>query len=199
MYSVTIQFSGGTPALFIKANLLYVATSLFLLAGPSVANAQVRPADTKDPILMPAEAMTISDGCEEFISVTGDKTVVESKKISVVKREGLQYGIKFTRAANGVTGTIYSVGGELFQPGDELLVLTATRDKLMFAYQSVSDDHRAATFPLAETELKKWATADLETVFLKDNGKNQMLKYSVNEECKFQVKSTLNCLLQMVR
>ncbi len=179
----------------LKLLKLAVAALLFTCALPCFS--QQKPSDVE---LLSSQPMTISDGCEQYISVSGTNSIMESKKFLIIERGSYQYLLKIVMNPEGALGTIYSIRGELFNPNDELVFVNSQNSRIALRLDAVNkaDDQYEATFPL-NAEAVKWLGADPVTVvYLKNNVKSQMLKFSINEERSAYFHQTMKCFLDLM-
>ncbi len=154
--------------------------------------------------VMMHDPMTISDGCEGYISKGGGGSILESVNFVVIKRQTYEYSLKFFVNPDGIIGTAYSEGGEVFNLNDELIFINSKNERASFRFQSaaaVSPETNSmnASFALNMEQLKWMASATITTAFIKNNIKNQMLKFSINEERAAYLNTTVNCILKMMQ
>lgn len=195
------QFS--TVSLLLFKGL--ISTFLILLmAGNGLVVAQQTVIPIGELGLMMNDQMTISDGCEGYISPGSGGSIMESQNFMIIKRGTYEYSLKFFVKPDGISVTAYSEGGEIFNVGDELIFINSKSERAAFIFNSASavnleKKSMDATFPLGMEQLKWLASAPMTTVFIKNNIKNQMLKFSINEERATYFHTTANCLLKMMQ
>lgn len=143
------------------------------------------------------EPMTISDGCEQYITVSGPNYDLVSKKLVVIKRGTYQYLLKVVVNSQGALGTFYSEGGEVFHVNDELIFITLGNARMSVRFIGVSEDGLAASLPLNTELIERMATDPVTTIFIKNNVKNQMLKFNLNEDRQLEFQSMMNCIIKM--
>ncbi len=141
--------------------------------------------------------MTISDGCEQYISVSGTNSIMESKKFIIVQRGTYSYELKFAMYEQGVLGTIYSNQGERFNPGDELVFVNSENQRVALTLGGVenTETQSIATFPLDADMIKWLAASPIQVLYLKNNVRLQMLKFTINEERSSYFHQTMKCFM----
>jgi hypothetical protein len=143
------------------------------------------------------DPITISDGCEAYISVSGPNSDIVSKKITVIKRGTYQYQLKVVVNSLGAWGTFYSEGGEKFNVNDELILITTSNLRVRLRFLEVTPDGVEGSFAMNTELLEKMSKDPVTTLFIKNNVKNQMLKFTLNEAAQLNLQSMMNCIVKM--
>jgi hypothetical protein len=184
MHNMPFQQHSTTKAAFI-ASLIFIALNS--------ATGQETPhrALPSDPT--PLHAITMSDGCEAYVTLAGDPATIKSKDILLVKRPKYQYWLQIEKKAAITTAHLRSMNGEKFQLGDELMAFNASNKKLHFKYSDISGDGLTASFALDENSIQQMAAVPLEYLILKSTTSNKILKLEVENNSKDLLKRTMEC------
>ncbi len=179
---------------FFQVKLLRLGFAALLLACTLPCFSQQKPSDVE---LLSTQPMTISDGCEQYISVSGTNSIMESKQFIIVKRGTYSYELKIAMHEQGAAGTIYSNLGERYNAGDELVFVNSENQRVSLRLGTVenTETQSIATFPLDADMIKWLAAAPMQVLYLKNNVKNQMLKFTINEERSAYFHETMQCFL----
>ena len=189
----------GFPS-FLRIKNIALPIVMMISIATNFVQAQTRPEYLKDQYLLTLQPMTISDGCEEYISVSGTNSVMESKKFILVERGMYTYQLKIVMNPDGALGTIYSEKGERFNPDDELVFINSQNARIALRLNAVTskEDQSIATFPINEESVKWFGAYPATVIYLKNNVKNQMLKFTIKEERQTYFFNTMKCFLDMM-
>lgn len=180
--------------LFFQVKLLKLGFASLLFACTLPCFSQQKPSDVE---LLSTQPMTISDGCEEYISVSGTNSIMESKQFIIVMRGTYSYELKIALYEQGALGTIYSNQGERFNAADELVFVNSENQRVALRLGAVenTETQSIATFPLDADMIKWLAAAPMQVLYLKNNVRMQMLKFTINEERSAYFHETMQCFL----
>jgi hypothetical protein len=169
------QFPTASPLLLKGLISIFL---ILLLAGNGFVVAQQTIILGGEMDVMMHDPVTISDGCEGYLSFGSGGTIMKSENFVIIKRGTYEYSLKLFVMPDGISATAYSEGGEIFNLNDELIFINSNSERAAFIFNSASEVNLEkksmdATFPLDIERLKWLASAPITTVFIKNNIKNQ--------------------------
>lgn len=192
-------YTGSAPR-FSSGNFIVPTCLLSLIAWlmviftgfPALLSAQIDLPEKTDTALV-VKPLT----CEELFKVNQETGNLESVKCLLIKRGSYQYLVSFTKNADGIIGTLYSEGGVLLQIKDEIIFVNTDNQRAKFTIESVHSAGSSCYFFVDEDALGWLASANMQTIYLKDNQKNTMFKFPVVPENSAALHTLLNCLVRM--
>ncbi len=101
-----------TASLLLSKGLIS-AFLILLLAGNGFVVAQEAITPIGEMDMMMDDPVTITDGCEGYISLGSGGSIMESKNFVIIKRGTYEYSLKFFVMPDGISVTAYSEGGEI--------------------------------------------------------------------------------------
>ena len=129
--------------------------------------------------------------CADLIKedkVIGGAQVLQSNPQTIVVRGTYTYSIDFRIENNGLVSKVYSKGGELFNQNDELVFIDEMKNRRSYRFIEMGEMVRDGGTPVHQNTLDidvaalEWfAQNKMVVIFIKNNVKNQMLKFTVNE------------------
>ena len=141
--------------------------------------------------------------CAEIIKEDkniGGVQVLSTNPQTIVVRGTYTYSIDFRIENSSIVSKVYSKGGELFNQNDELIFIDDNKNRRSYRFVEMGEMIRDGGTPVHQNTLEidlaalDWfAQNDMEVIFIKNNVKNQMLKFTVNDSRQTDFKNMASC------
>lgn len=148
----------------------------------------------------------LSQNCESQIiedRVIGNMHVLKTNPQTVVVRGTYTYSLDLRNDNNGIVARVYSKGGELFNQNDELIFIDDQQNRRSYRFVEMGEMSKDGGSPVHQNTLQldlsaiEWfSTSMMSIIFIKNNVKNQMLKFTVNPNRQTDFQLMANCFYQ---
>jgi hypothetical protein len=135
--------------------------------------------------------------------VVGGTQLLKTIPEVIIVRGTYTYSVDFRNERNGIFARVYSKGGEIFNQNDELIFIDDKNTRRSFRFVEMGEMSTDGGTPAHQNTLAldlasmQWFAENvMTTVFIKNNVKNQMLKFTVNTNRQSEFQSLASCFSQ---
>jgi hypothetical protein len=114
--------------------------------------------------------------------------LLQTKRQMLIERGNYKYAIEFIHDERGLLAKVYSINGVSLKKGDEVFFMSNSKDRVAFRFiekgkastiEGVNANYNVLKL---DSQIIHWfATAQMTTVYIKDNTKNEMRKFTLSE------------------
>ena len=140
--------------------------------------------------------------CKDLIvadeTIDGSTQFLKTISLTLVKRGNYSYAIEFINDQSLLVAKINSHSGVKFNKGDQVIFMndSKTRVAVNFIGKSKSKNENQAHYNFLgiDKKLIDWLSTNIiTTIYIKDNIKNEMRKFTINESRQAEFKRLANC------
>ena len=130
----------------------------------------------------------------------GSSQILKSKDQTIVIRGTYSYSIEFNTSTNGIVAKVYSNGGVEFNQDDEIIFTDVTKKRQSYRFVEMGEVKKSGNTPIFINTLQldmaaiEWfANSPINTLYLRNNVTNKMLKLTVTSNRQADFKNLAKC------
>ncbi|MEK7254593.1 MAG: hypothetical protein AAB316_07610, partial [Bacteroidota bacterium] len=157
-------------------------------------------------ILLVVPAFAFAQNCEALIAedkTIGGAHILKTAAQTFVVRGNYTYSMDFRNDEAGIVAKVYSKAGELFNQNDELIFVDMNGTRRSYRFIEMGEMVKEGGTPIHQNTMKldlaaiEWfAGSIIREIFIKNNVKNQMLKFTITPNRQTEFQAMAHCFNQ---
>jgi len=143
--------------------------------------------------------------CSDIIKSTQpfeDMVMVKTNWQFLVVRGSYTYGLDLENTEDGIIANFTSKGGVELEEGDEIIFADAAQNREPYRFVGMGKVHSEGGLPLNtnilqldEAAIKRFASTRITVIYIKNNSRNEMRKFTVNANRQAEFQQMAKCFL----
>ena len=142
--------------------------------------------------------------CKDLIivdeTIDGKIQVLKTKSQTLIQRGNYTYTIELINDKRGIVAKVYSYSGVKFNKGDELIFMDKSKNRILCSFigtgENATEGEASVHYNILNLDAKMidwFSTNTITTVYIKNNIKNEMRKFTINESRRAEFKQLAKC------